>query len=517
MQFVLQADFLLTANREDILQSKKWNRYLIGATIDIFRRSVLAFSAQNVLAYTWPRYVASQGNSWGSIFQTFFEDLVSVLRSSEVIRSDALEALKAPSRLSYVPPMFRTGNKHLLDRVADATKYASHLYSAANLANLRIQRQSDVDFLQLLERDIRVNPSDFRQRSEGWHSQLAQAIIHTRRYSDVRNLNIIPLRNGEWTNARGKIYLPELRESGTAIPCGVSVAIIAESAVADGWRKTLYENLGALQLTSAELYKSVLDQHRGHGTEYGNWTKDVVVAHAWFLFSSPTKPRNCTLDSLWVASCNSPLLQKGQDLYMDDPESDFKVSNYLSHQDVHYVDDSYFDQAPASLNPLWLNWLRTELGVKTRPKLWSAGSISHEFRTIIARSTANSWLLLLKSQYNHYAPSIDLLRTQLALQSVRCFNGRDHAVCGVYLETPSVMAASVSRTWVPTLDVENSVDPLWQNMTAIGLRVRPDLNFYVTSLWKLRETWSLSSAQSTVDRMYKGISQCFEEGPGYVK
>ena len=516
-QFVLHGDFLLTASREDILHGKQWNQHLAGSVVGCFHQCVVDFNARDVLTYTWPRYVASQGNPHGSIFRNFFVDLVNSLRLKDVIMSQALPTLRAPSRLSYVPPVFRWEDKHLFDDLSDSMNYASHRYSPADLANLRIQCQSGVEFVRLLQRDIRDNPSGFRQRSVGWHTKLAEAIIYTGRYNDVRHLNIIPLRDGDWTNAQRNVYFPELQEGGNAVPCGVSVAIIDESAVTVRSRKMLYQRLGALQLTSAELYKLVVDQHKDHGGQYGNWTRDIVVAHAWFLFCSPTRPADGHLNDLWMASSNSQLLHKGQHLYMDVPESGFRVSDYLSHQDVHYVDDSYLEHAPANRTQPWLTWLQQQLGVRTRPKLSSSGHISDEFKIIITRSTANDWLLLLKNQYRYYASSITRLQTQLARQAVRCFDGRYHEVCKVYLETPTVNAESVPRTWVPTLHVEDSADPLWQNMTVIGLRMRPDLEFYVTSLTKLKENWSVSSSLSAVRRMYNGISQYFEENPDYVR
>jgi hypothetical protein len=208
---------------------------------------------------------------------------------------------------------------------------------------------------------------------------------------------------------------------------------------------------------------------------------------------------------------------------MDVPSSDFRVSDYLSPRNVHYIDDQYLTHATEGQKQPWLDWLQSQLLVKTRPKLYDpgrpygSGRISEDFLSIIHGSTDNEWLKLLRNQYEHYVGDINSLHSELRQKTVYCFDGVRHEIRNVYLETSRVKPECVSRIWIPILKVEDPSDRRWQNMTQIGLRLRPDVQFYVTSLIKLKENWSVSTNLSTIDKMYKGIGDCFNEGPDYVK
>lgn len=56
IQFLIQADFLLVASREDIDQSAEWNESFRNGISTCFLDSVRDFN-QSGLAYTWVRYL----------------------------------------------------------------------------------------------------------------------------------------------------------------------------------------------------------------------------------------------------------------------------------------------------------------------------------------------------------------------------------------------------------------------------------------------------------------------------
>jgi hypothetical protein len=202
---------------------------------------------------------------------------------------------------------------------------------------------------------------------------------------------------------------------------------------------------------------------------------------------------------------------------MDDPGSSFRASDYLSERDVFYVDARHIERATGNQQRRWLDLLQSQLGVRTIPMLRESGRISREFISIINGSTRNGWLHLLKTQHNYYLNDIISLRRQLERQTVLCVDGQRQELCTVYLQTSSVLAEALSSAWIPILDVRDLRDPLWLNMTKLGLRVQPYLHFYIHSLVGLKENWTLSSDPSAVDKLYKGISECFCQDPEYAE
>src|SRR2546421_6441066 len=59
-QFLLQADFLLIASREDINGSSMWNRALRNAAVDALIEAAQAFN-RGSMKYTWLRYFPLKG------------------------------------------------------------------------------------------------------------------------------------------------------------------------------------------------------------------------------------------------------------------------------------------------------------------------------------------------------------------------------------------------------------------------------------------------------------------------
>ena len=67
---------MLSASREDILQDNGWNKTVMVATLDLFVSSIDTFNKKHLVQYTWPRYLKTQGNAHGTVFQMFFSTLV---------------------------------------------------------------------------------------------------------------------------------------------------------------------------------------------------------------------------------------------------------------------------------------------------------------------------------------------------------------------------------------------------------------------------------------------------------
>ena len=493
--------------------------------MDLFVQSVHLFNEHNIAKITWMKYLQSQGSAYSTAIAGFLDQLTKRLRSESVIQSLA-STMEKPAILTCPKKEYMDNGSppHPLFRGRNGTRsYTATSYSPKDLAVLGILQMSSGDFFALLRDYITRNPTEFSQQPSSWHSRVSAAILSAGAVN-VHDLGLIPLRTGRWTSASAeKVYLPNITD-GLVLPIGINVEIIEDNAARDPARCSLFQKLGARQLSSAEVYRLIIEQHRAHGTNYGTWTVETVLAHAWFLFTSPSQPTNYDIRDLRVASRNSKFLHAGDDLYIDAPGSNFRICDYFGGNNnvVRYVHDQYLTYAPPDVSAKWLVWLQIKLGISTVPKLSKAGSISPEFRWIIESGPMNGWLHLIKSKWSHYAGELgsfssDRLRSTFALAKVLCTDGRLRPLKEVYLASSSLLEEPLYQTGIPLLVVDDPKDAGWLNFQRLGLNVRPDLRFYLMILESVQGELIHDLSVKDVLRLYEGINRNFGNNQSLVR
>lgn len=521
--FILQADFMLGANREDVLQESAWNMCLISATAQLFVESVKAFNQQDILKYSWPRYLTSQGKTYDSAFSDFFDNLLRSLRARPVLESQAL-TMQHPQELESVRAEFTDGTHPLFTGPRGLAGFAHNGYNPVDLANLSVAQQSATQFLSLLEDYLKTQHGDFTQRSPTWHSSLAAAILVIDPKT-VKSLRLIPLRSGQWVSAKGnKLFFPDVA-AGIIIPQGIDVDVVEDSAVEDEARRSLYTALGVCTQDEAKVFDLILQQHARHSASSTSWCVADVVEHAWFLFRSESQPATFDLQKLLLFSGDG-LLHHGQDLYMDTPNSSNAVSKVLGEaaSDVHYLHEQYLAKAEGfpvgdprghrSLTLKWTTWLQQEAGVRTMPKLVVNDHISPEFESLINASSNNQWLQLLKDGWHVYkadleAPANARLRNQLTDINVLCLDGQWRKLSNVYLPSTSVLSEPLAKGNVPMVVVRDADDYGWRIFgRSLRLHMAPDAQLFIRILLRMRQG-ACGFSLDDVKRMYSGVSRNF--------
>ncbi|RSL88992.1 hypothetical protein CEP52_015037 [Fusarium oligoseptatum] len=176
-KFLLQGDFLLTANREDILDNA-WNRALLEACADAFVLAIHHLSRGH-RKYLWTRYIPGQH------MHGFFEplrDMILEKLSQEPILEACSGRMVAPVSLTYVPPSRFTDDAGLPLTLSPNTKdsYLSSSYvglSETLLSRLGTRTLDGEGFLQDLSSMISNDSQLFRQKSDAWHEKLADALL----------------------------------------------------------------------------------------------------------------------------------------------------------------------------------------------------------------------------------------------------------------------------------------------------------------------------------------------------
>ncbi|KAK3712619.1 hypothetical protein LTR37_009062 [Vermiconidia calcicola] len=521
LPFLLQADYLLSASREEVVQGSAWNTKLISAATDLFVQSAHEFNKSGVVKYTWPRFLSSQGTATSTAFQGFLADVVDRLRAESVIESYQA-TMEKPIDVKHPPGIFTDGRspaRPLLSGPMGLRAYTAASYLLADLSNLRIPQLPSNQFLGMLRYLVKNKHAEFKQQTPAWHSRIAAAILSIGPQS-VRNLELIPLRDRTWTSAKKTVHLPGVSD-GLVLPDGINVDTVDDSATKDPSRAALFSGLGALQLNPNEVCRIILAQHASHGEKLETWTVDTPFEHAHYLFNSCIQLRRDELVKLRVASSSSTLLHVGPDLYMDVPESDFRVSEYLgaSNTAVKYLHGRYLDGAPCQSKE-WIDWLQSHLGVRTVPRLANKGTISQEFQCIIDSSQRHEWLLLLQRKWSSFSAEIatnNKLRSLLSNALVNCEDGQRRPLKDVYLATSSIKNATTGLDFVPFLAVDDPDDSSWVAFETIGLGVRPTLGFWMAILQSLQAETVAKPTKKSVDYVYREIDRLYYEDPTLVK
>ncbi|KAK5123900.1 hypothetical protein LTR85_002096 [Meristemomyces frigidus] len=513
LPFILQGDFMLSANREDILEDNKWNDALVASTIELFLSSVDSFNVQELAKYTWPRYARSQGNAYGTIFQSFFSNLVNPLRSRCVLESQAL-VLAAPASLELVPAQFTDGArppKPLLMGRTGLAGYVSTAYAPSDLSDLRISQQTCDSFCKLLWNETTNNQAVFQTKPADWHSRLAEVLLGIP-VPRVKNIQLIPLQDGRWISSEQVPFYFANISDGLTVPSGIEIATISEAAGQEPSRRRLFERLGAQMLNSTQVSEQILQQHRNYKSR--TWTADDVVKHAWFIFNASSRQqRTFSLSDLKTVTRDFKLFPANE-LYMDVPGSSFRISDLLgdgSSTVIRFFHDSYLKCGDQETAPSWYRWLQQELGVNTLPKLInsSGSTIREEFRSLVETKPSSLWLCLLKENWAHYSSPLKstAARSFLAESLVDCIDGPPRKLRDTYLETANVTGEPLAAGIVPMVAVEYPQEPAWLRLSQLGLGTTRDLQFWLTILRRLPDLMQSTPTVADIERVYLKVQE----------
>lgn len=492
--------------------------------------SVRRFNREGILKYTWPRYTQRLAGMEGTVFHDLLPDIIKRLEQEIVLESQK-GVLKSPKSLVYVPLQFTDGASPplpLLDSQRNLQSFLATQYSKADVSCLGVRTLTVTSFIdgKLLGLDgLRSYTQDhrthFQNRSNAWHSRVALAITGNASPSTLRNINLIPLRGGDWVAAaKHTFYFPEL-EGGLKIPSGVRMSVVDIVAAQDAHRREMFKWLGAQNLNAASVSLTLLKEHTNHSD---TWDKKTVISHAWYLFHAyKTLPKatqdELPLDELRLAVKDSPSLLKGQSLYVDDG-GEFSVAKFIPQDSgiVRYIDPAYFAGIPSNLSAEFKAWLkgkpdmRRTPGVQTIPtlrKLYTE-SLSEEFQFILKNTSSRKFLRLLMVHWGSYEDDSqrgDIAKT-IKSTSVRCTNGSQNPLEKTFLPLPPLTNFPFAKDVLPFIDISDKKNPQWKNLGVFGVGTDVNLRFCLRVLSGLAQnnnTPSLRPTMEEVAQIYEAI------------
>ncbi|KAI1487736.1 hypothetical protein F5X96DRAFT_681025 [Biscogniauxia mediterranea] len=302
--FLIQADFVTDASRQDVVQDSLRNIGLLNGVADAFVKAVLQFCEHDTLRYQWMRYLPDKNSAnWGKLWLSLVNIIADRLTETPVLYGlDGFPDL--------IKNIFRLGDDMLDNNgepLFDSCDIISQNYSHSDLNYLREYGLRYAQHPQIIEwvgEDLEKGDSS-RMRSpdtpESWHTRVAKFLNYpfeqnytfkrnlTNLTTKVKTLKIIPLEDGTWVSARDTpIYFA--KTDGRYIPSDVDLPLISKNVV-NSDRLALFNNLG-VETAGVNLARSMVLMRYASMESLRSIENSIKISksHLEFLYATEKHP-----------------------------------------------------------------------------------------------------------------------------------------------------------------------------------------------------------------------------------
>lgn len=409
---MLQADFLLTANREDIDSSSPWNKALLDHVPYALLSAIKEFNAGG-LRYSWICYLPLRPYVV-DFFQDLREKTLGLLSKQPILESLGGD-LMAPSELIQVPEKFTNADgKPLIPAGNTGLNYLSNQYSWDDWHSFKclgVRFLSAEDFLDDLSVFISERPTEFQEMPHAWHSRLSTVLVsltvdnrvHKRAIS---TLQIIPLRDGQWMSPDvGNLLFP-LASSNLVVPRGTHAFEVHPDVEKDAHRRHLLVVLGVKESKAENICDIILQTHEHNQFRPGTVSAADLISHAVFLYEA--RCQTAARRDLWFITEKGSYCH-GSQIYMDS-EVPYSASNIFAENrsKFSFLHKDYWKAF--SIPGDWQTWLVQNLKIAVIPRLVipsktvkGSFTLTNDFRFLIDNCDSSRLLLLLRHHWKDYS------------------------------------------------------------------------------------------------------------------
>jgi hypothetical protein len=384
-QFLIHTDFDTNASRQDIVTTSRRNRDLLSEIAETLLKAILEFCEHSTLCYTWPLFLPKADDTFGTFWSDMNSKISSLLKKTPCIKSRNRTPLRLIGDVLILYGGFADENGDpLFDDEKD--RFISSLYT---LEATKILKGYGLNYihtgimLDMVEADLRDTDSRMKGNdvSEEWHSRVAKMLCaifkgfhHAGR---VKNLEMIPLRDGNWTSVNAqRVYYPTTQ--GIEVPLMLKLAILSVDPMKDAMRKQLFDAIGVEEASTELVRRSIFEEFgRGASRLLTIWRD--YLHYLYLTHTTETRPQY--KGARIVDSGRARRNPQQVDIYLPNRSGPFSPESLLACTDTApgmefiLTHDIYVDNVPARPtpeHPTWERWLYDCVGVRERLRLLSS-------------------------------------------------------------------------------------------------------------------------------------------------
>lgn len=543
-KFLIQADFVTQANREDVVHSER-NQAVLKGVADAFVDAMVVFCKRPSLRYSWMRYLPEDSIT-AEFWSTLWTRVRSTLKQTPLLEPWSDQGLYRPSDLQMLSErFFAEDDTPLLPDIEGAEIYLSRMYMESDfqiLKRLGTKNLHWTSFVDRLDADLRRSGgSKWRnlKNSADWRTRICKVLsgYFTQTWPDchkrLRALTFIPLYDGRWVASAPatKIYFP--KTVGIPIPADLGLDLVCPAAVDNAAWTDLLSYLDVVSCPQEFVMGSIY--RRYDAANFQNFEVSNGVAHIRYLYWFLPKDHSRLDSQVRLANQHGSLVKKGQYLYFPDqtdnyspsslfkPSSPFKQGDQLPGHPVHYLHQSYLKSVSPDtirLGRPWMKWLEEIVGIRRIPELLAEGhgGLSREFQYIV-NHRSDRLLGTLKRGWDSYHSKMIDVAEDLRERAVLLENGRRLPLGRTFLPFPRLKQVAAELhiaaefPFIAISELLRDEDRFkWMFVKDLQVGIEEDLDFYLSALESLKATNPVPSSQSTGERLtriYRGIqSKC---------
>ena len=554
MQFLIQADFVLAANREDVEHNSKWNIELRDAVIpEVFMAAVNTFNGSG-LRYTWPRYLSS-ASEVGSFFEPMMSTLLDRLRDAPVLETDnGREEMAAPEQLVLLTDKYRyrptaehnsndfirvngVGEQQIAlipSRKAKRT-YLSSRYPTDCEPALKLIGVREMDAARFVH-DFSSFVNDehvvFAAQPQAWHECIAAKLLQGDTGSETRDklkrLRIVPLVDGAaggvWdevgTEEESTLFFSDNDLTLPPLPRRIGLRLVDPIVQEGTQRFALLERLG-VKTPSREKYKihHLLEQwHRAPVVPDG-MADDDLISHVIFLFRTNYQRRRTMTQSDFVDFFLATTSGKSR----RSSETHFEAHPEFSNQGSISVLSNLYQEAVEKFEREALQkWMEEQLGVWSCPRLINTAYELSEELSVIRSNDPYRFLDILRSYWkNKYKDLLDdndaltglkrlYLRRNIQETKIECLDEETRALEDTILPNEDVQKL-VGVSALPLLKIEAAEYSRWQFLSHFKVKMGLGVEDWESCLKELSNRPDIELNQ--VVEIYRVLQRMGQDNP----
>lgn len=525
-QFLIHADFLLTASRESLEYQCPWNLALRNGIRDAVVKAICnrfvnldEDEDDKGLCYSWPRYLAWHPSGSG-FWNTLHDDILDALRSEKILQSrdrQTVRHFQKPRAVRYVPEAYRFEGETLFDLPSINKTHLSFVYDHVYepLRSLSVSRLSLRDLCEEFCQWVgRVGIAGLKEKPDKWHSKVATLFCQREDWikHKLKQLPIIPLRHGSWVSAmEAHLYLPSLNEN-EHVPSGVNISIVAEDAVRDVSRRRLYEYLGIKEYDPGQVCKLILELHRTLASVWTGRSVGELVADAVYLFEHRSQRHSYGSPDIFFAvhKDGKLLAQRLPRIYMVDPKSRHSV--ITKYKDTpgnpfavlhNEYDNAFLENGKSSLLQEFREWLlRFNTTFATIPDLVCNSRLTPEWNFLRDQNVMDL-LYVVRDQLSTTIFSTAKLVEAVPRLQVRCLDGESRTLGSLAVPTLDL------KCHCPHLDFADLPEPTaqdWKFLSLFGVITELDTTAILRELQALRQISVRDVDASAIRNLYESLN-----------